>query len=240
MRKVVLYSVVMSAALACHAQVPAAPSTNVIAALPATPLAHPAPQLADAPSASRAALPDRPTSDDSPAVAFAGNWEIGVTVGGGHSFQGGLGATGDTGLFNTNVRLGYVISHEHGSGPLRGTFEYAGEITPVNVIFQQTNVYGFSVTPVIVKWNFTAAKRVVPYVEAGGGLLITASDVPVGANTLNFTPQAAVGLQIFHRPNRAVSAAVHWVHISDAYLTRFNPGIDSIQFTLGYHWWKQH
>ncbi|HYX70389.1 MAG TPA: acyloxyacyl hydrolase [Terriglobales bacterium] len=219
MRKLLLLVVVMSVALAGAAQ-----------------------QLPDAPSAQAApaaALPAAPPASSSGGAAAAsqGNWEIGVTAGGGHSIAGGVR---DTGVFNANVRLGYVLTHEHGPGALRGTFEYAGEVTPVNVIFQQTNVYGFSFTPVLLKWNFTSSPKVVPYVEIGGGVLFTTSDVPLLANNVNFTPQAAFGLQFFHKPNRAISAAVRFVHISDAGMTNFNPGINTLQFTLGYHWWKAH
>ena len=221
MRKLLLLVVVMSVALAGAAQqVPDAPSATVeaapAAALPATPPA--------APSSGAAA-------------ASKGDWEIGITAGGGHSIAGG---TRDTGVFNANLRLGYVLTREHGPGALRGTFEYAGEVTPVNVIFQQTNVYGFSFSPVILKWNFTSSQKVVPYAEIGGGVLFTSSDVPAGTNSVNFTPQAAFGLQFFHRPNRAISAAVRYVHISNAGLAAPNPGINTLQFTLGYHWWKQH
>jgi lipid A 3-O-deacylase len=215
MRKLLLLVVVMSVALACAAQeVPDAPSAqSPAAALPPTSLA--APQATNA----------------------KGSWEIGITAGGGHSVAGG---TSDTGVFNANVRFGYVLTSEHGPGVLKGTFEYAAEVTPVNVIFQQTNVYGFSFTPVLMKWNFTSGMKVVPYLEVGGGVLLTSSDVPAGTNNVNFTPQAAFGLQFFHRPDRAISAAVRYVHISSAGLAAPNPGINTVQFTLGYHWWKRH
>ena len=143
MRKTLLLLVVTSVALACAAQqLPDAPQ-------------------AEAPAAPAAAVPAPPPAPSSGAAAASqGNWEIGITAGGGHSVAGG---TSDTGVFNANVRLGYILTHEHGPGALRGTFEYAVDITPVNVIFQQTNVYGFSFTPVIMKWNFTSGQKVVPY-----------------------------------------------------------------------------
>ena len=221
MRKVALLVVMMSVALAAAAQqLPDAPS-------------------APTPDAAAAALPPVPLPPTSLAPApprYQGDWEFGITAGGGHSVAGG---TSDTGVFNANVRLGYVLTQEHGPGALKGTLEYAAEVTPVNVIFQQTNVYGFSFTPVLLKWNFTSGQKVVPYLEVGGGVLFTSSDVPAGTNDVNFTPQAAFGLQFFRRENRAVSAAVRYVHISSAGLAAPNPGINTVQFTLGYHWWKR-
>ncbi len=215
MRKLLLLAVVVSVALAGAAQ-----------------------QLPDAPSAQAPAAALPPTSIDLRAPAAGkGSWEFGITAGGGHSVAGG---TSNTGVFNANLRLGYVLTGEHGPGALKGTFEYAVEVTPVNVIFQQTNVYGFSFTPVLLKWNFTSGQKVVPYLEVGGGVLFTSSDVPAGTNDVNFTPQAAFGLQFFHRDNRAISAAVRYVHISSAGLAAPNPGINTVQVTLGYHWWKRH
>jgi len=220
MRKTLLLLVMLSVALAGAAQqLPDAPQS-------------------ESPAVPAAALPaPGPAASSGTAAASQGNWEIGVTTGGGHSIAGG---NRDTGVFNANLRLGYVLSHEHGPGALRGTFEYAVDITPVNVIFQQTNVYGFSFTPVLLKWNFTSGQKLVPYVEGGGGVLFTTSDVPAGTNSVNFTPQAAFGVQYFHRPDRAVSLAFRYVHISNAGLATPNPGINTLQFTLGYHWWKQH
>ncbi len=218
MRKAWLLAVVVSVALACAAQ-----------------------QVSDAPSAQvpAAAVPASPAPASSGAApASPGNWEIGVTAGGGHSVAGG---TSGTGVFNANLRFGYVLTHEHGPGALRGTFEYAGEVTPLNLIFQPLNTaYGFSFTPVLLKWNFTSSSKIVPYLEGGGGVLFTDKDVPSFTNSVNFTPQAAFGVQFFHRENRAISAAVRYVHISNAGLATPNPGINTLQVTLGYHWWKGH
>jgi hypothetical protein len=156
-----------------------------------------------------------------------GTWEMGVWSGGGFWVPGG---TEDTQVWNAGLRVGYLLT-DH--------FEYAVDLIPAYAIFQPVqNAFGAGFTPVIVKYNFTSGTTVAPYVEAGGGLLFTNHDVPAGTNQVNFTPQAAFGLQLFPRAKRSINLAVRYVHISNAGLSTPNPGINTVQFTVGYHWWK--
>ncbi|HXE90509.1 MAG TPA: acyloxyacyl hydrolase [Terriglobales bacterium] len=173
--------------------------------------------------------------DASLALATKGTWELGPWVGGGTSVPGGVE---DTGFFNAGFRVGRVMTGQRGPGFLRGNLEIVGEFIPAYVVFQRTTVYGFGLTPGLFKWNFTSKRRVVPYFEAGGGLLFTRTSVPEFTSTVNFTPQAAFGLQFFTREKRAWSVAARYVHISNAGLESPNPGINSVQFTLGYSWFK--
>ncbi len=156
-----------------------------------------------------------------------GTWELGIWTGGGTSVAGG---TADTQVWNAGVRVGYLFT---------GHFEYAVDLIPAYLIFQPgEDAYGGGFTPVLVKYNFVTGSKVAPYLEAGGGLLFTNHDVPFGTNAVNFTPQAAVGLQFFIHDKRSINLAARYVHISNAGLASPNPGINTIQFTLGYHWWK--
>lgn len=173
-------------------------------------------------------------AQDAPSVlARKGTWEFGPWVGGGSSVPGGVS---DTGFFNAGFRVGRVMSGQHGPGFLHGNLELAGEFIPAYVVFQDNTVYGFGFTPALFKWNFTSKRRVVPYFEAGSGLLFTRSSVPAFTSRVNFTPQAAFGLQFLTREKRAWSVAARYVHISNAGLESPNPGINSVQFTLGYSW----
>ena len=59
------------------------------------------------------------------------------------------------------------------------------------------------------------------------------------ASVWNFTPQGGVGLHYFTRPNRSVDVSANGVHISSASLGDRNPGVNaSVQFSVGYSWWK--
>jgi hypothetical protein len=136
--------------------------------------------------------------------------------------------------------------------------EVAGDVVPVTLVFQQTlqplvcnqiflpcilvrrdqTVYGAGFNPLLGKWNFTGRGRFAPYVELGGGLLFTTSDVPAFSSNVNFTPQLAIGTRFFTRERRSVSIDARYVHISNAGLSSLNPGINTVQFSLGYHWFR--
>jgi hypothetical protein len=165
-----------------------------------------------------------------------GTWELGIWTAGGHSVSGG---TADTGVWNAGVRVGKVLTDEHGSGLLRGNLEYAVDLIPVYLLaFPRQTSYAGGFDPFIVKWNFTSGRKVAPYLELGGGVLLSLDDIPPGTSNVNFMPQASFGAQIFTRQKRAVSVAAKYVHISNAGLATPNPGINTIQFAIGYHWFK--
>lgn len=162
-----------------------------------------------------------------------GTWDLGLWTGGGHGLTG---STSGTGVWSAGVRVGRVMTHEHGSGWLRGNLEWAADVIPAYVVFQNNTVYGAGLNPGFFKWNFTGGKKIAPFVELGGGLLFTRSDVPPGTSTVNFTPQVGFGMHIFTREKRAVTLTGRYVHISNAGLATPNPGINTIQFTVGYNW----
>ncbi|QHN03129.1 acyloxyacyl hydrolase [Granulicella sp. WH15] len=113
---------------------------------------------------------------------------------------------------------------------------------------------GASITPIIIRWNFARHGRFTPWAQAAGGVLWTNHKYPAYGDTTtnlntngpngdasvwNFTPQGGVGFHYFTRPNRSVDFSANAVHISSASLGDRNPGVNvSLQFTLGYTWWK--
>jgi hypothetical protein len=109
---------------------------------------------------------------------------------------------------------------------------------------------GASVTPVIFRWNFTPrTSKLKPWVQAAGGLIYTTHKFPPnaevphgtpgGTSVFNFSPQGGGGIRYFLSPSRSVDFGVNGVHISSASLGDRNPGVNaSVQFTLGYTWWK--
>ena len=116
------------------------------------------------------------------------------------------------------------------------------------------NFHGVSVTPIILRWNFARHGRITPWAQAAGGLLWTNHKFPAygdktanltinGPNgetsVWNFTPQGGVGFHYFTRPNRSIDFSANGIHISSASLGDRNPGVNaSVQFSLGYTWWK--
>lgn len=107
------------------------------------------------------------------------------------------------------------------------------------------NIPGASVTPFLLRWNFSQSdsQRVLPWLQVGGGLLWTSQKFPLnwGQNTsvVNFTPQVGGGVNIFREPKHSASLGFKFIHTSSAGLGDENPAIhDSLNFSLGYSWWK--
>lgn len=215
-------------------------------------------------------------SDAVKPLANAKSWEFGPIV------QGGKGLTDERDGFKfimAGVHVGKVMTAQMGPGWLRGNFEYAVEVYPFwqsyTPKFQRSKctgdaiVYtcsapytvggtysGASITPILLRWNFTSGHRVMPWVQGGGGVLWTNHKYPAyplpgspinfqndgpsaNASVWNFTPQGGIGIHYFLKPHRSIDLAANAVHISSASLGDRNPGVNaSVQFNIGYTWWK--
>jgi hypothetical protein len=159
-----------------------------------------------------------------------GGSEEQLWMGGGHSTSGGAR---DIGLWNAGFRYGWILTEGHGPRGLRGRFEYAVDAAPIFWFFQPGGTaFGAGVSPVVLKWNFEAGSRFVPYVEANAGFVFTSRAVPPGAWHGNFTSSGAIGTH-FLRPRGNISAEIRYMHISNANLTNYNPGINTIQVRIG-------
>jgi lipid A 3-O-deacylase len=184
-------------------------------------------------------------------------WDRGVFI------DGGFGTTGETSdhFLNAGVRIGKVLTDAAGPSILRGQFEYAAELIPYWQAFTPKETYnlitvepprqvttggtytGLSMTPIILRWNLVRWKRVMPWLQGGGGLLWTNHKFPPngprGTSVWNFEPQFGVGMHYFVKPNQAITFAANAVHISNASLGDANPGVNAtVQFQIGYTWWK--
>lgn len=157
-----------------------------------------------------------------------GAHELSFWVSGG---RGTTGRTSDTGVLIGAVRYGWVLTAPHGPGPLRGTFEAAVDAVPMFLVFQSSNAYGAGINPLVLKWNFQG-KKVAPYLELNGGTLFTTEDVPTGTSRINFTSGAALGFRFGGRA-WSPSLAIRYMHISNAGLSSPNPGVNTVQLTVG-------
>ncbi len=124
-----------------------------------------------------------------------------------------------------------------------------GQVNTTTVPFGGGTFTGVSVTPIILRWNFESRGRLVPWAQGAGGLIWTNHKYPPdylvehgdsgGTSVFNFTPQFGVGFNYFVRPKQSISFAANAIHISSASLGDRNPGVNaSVQFELGYSWWK--
>jgi lipid A 3-O-deacylase len=121
---------------------------------------------------------------------------------------------------------------------------------------------GVSITPAILRWNFAGYRRWSPWMQGAGGVVWTNHKYPafggpplnnggtsfstLGDNAANddtsvwnFTPQFGVGAHYFVSSKRSIDFGANAIHISSASLGDKNPGVNaSVQFSLGYSWWK--
>jgi len=159
-----------------------------------------------------------------------GATEVQVWTSGGHSVSGGRG---NTGIWNAGLRYGWVLTYPHGPGFLKGRFEYAIDAVPAYLIFEPRNIaYGIGLNPLNLKWNFATRGKIAPYVELSGGTLFTTSKVPPRTSGVNFTPAAALGTHILGK-EYAWALEARYLHISNAGLGDFNPGINTFEIRLG-------
>ncbi len=165
-----------------------------------------------------------------------GGHEVQVWTGGSHGFNGTQ--SGD-GVWNVGFRYGLILTALHGPGFLRGRLEYAVDAVPLLIVVQKTNTaYGVGVNPFAFKWALDTHSSVVPYLELGGGTLFTNTKVPEATSRINFTTGGALGLH-FLRSKHNISAEVRYMHISNAGLATPNPGINTIQFRVGFGLFSQ-
>jgi lipid A 3-O-deacylase len=203
------------------------------------------------------------------------DWEVGAFA------QGGVGLEDRTnfGFLSLGVRAGHMLSGPIGSGVLQGVPEYAVEVLPVwqsytpkfpqlkcpagatvasqcyGPVTAGGTYRGVSITPIVLRWNFTHGARWMPWVQAAGGVVYTTRKYPGVGNlnaadatqtgpsadtsVWNFTPQGGIGVHYFTRDRRSVDAAVNAVHISSSSLGDKNPGVNvSLMFSVGYTWWR--
>jgi hypothetical protein len=175
-------------------------------------------------------------TDGRPGPEEGGN-EVQVWAGGGHSVPGG---TRSTEAFDAGARYGWVITGPHWPWILRGRFEYAVDIVPVYMIYQpMQTAYAGGFNPLVLKWNFERHGRFSPYFELSGGALFSNKNIPKYTNTVNFSPSAALGMHILGEKYNW-SVAVRYLHISNAGLGEYNPGLNTVQVRLGVgRFWKK-
>ena len=174
-----------------------------------------------------------PTDSPVDAIRHPG-WNGGVFVGGGTTV-----ASSPSGQnFVLGIRLGRVLTNEHGSGIWRGTYEMAIDIVPLDEYWINGGQYAGGIDPLVAKWNFTHGCKNAPYVAVIGGTLFSTHNLPPGDTAqVNFTSGVEIGDQYFHKGTNSWNFAVKAYHLSNASIGNHNPGLNAnLQFMVGYTW----
>ena len=132
----------------------------------------------------------------------------------------------------TELELGYMLGGVSGKGWWRGNFEVLADGFG-SAIFQGPGSYtaGFTLW---LRYNLVPATwRVVPYVQAGGGVLSTDIDRGLVGQPFNFNLDLAAGVRFFVAKNWSVNLSCQYQHISNANTGPKNIGINSYGPILG-------
>jgi hypothetical protein len=98
-------------------------------------------------------------------------------------------------------------------------------------------VYGFAVMPVGFFAEFARRRKVHPIAEANGGIVASTEPIPIrapDATGLNFLFNFGGGVRWRAGERSAVTVGYRFLHISNAYTTAFNPGLDNNVIYVSY------
>jgi hypothetical protein len=126
-----------------------------------------------------------------------------------------------------------------GKGPIRGNLQYSIEVIPVTIMSQSSMVYAAGLSPLQLRYNFTAGRRVIPFFEIGGAILASQEKVPENTSRINFLTFGGTGVHVFVAPKTDFQIGMRFQHISNAGIADFNPGINSLYFFLGLSRFRQ-
>ncbi len=116
---------------------------------------------------------------------------------------------------------------------------YTAGIMPAAILIQPGGhaVYGFGVTPLGFTLDLARRRRVHPFFEVSGGIIASAEPIPEqhpDATGLNFLIDLGGGIRWNVGKRSALTFGYKFLHISNAFTTNFNPGVDNNVFYFGY------
>lgn len=142
-------------------------------------------------------------------------------------------------IWMAGATYGRVLSDPRGPSIFRGRLEVGFEIDPfVEVDLPHHDVYAPGITPFLWKWDFVTRHRMSPYFEIAGGGVWGVHQVVAGTTPFNFTPTVAGGTNFPCGGAGKFSCTfdVRFFHISNAGITQYNPGLNTIQVRVGFGW----
>lgn len=122
------------------------------------------------------------------------------------------------------------------------TIESTGQLISSHCVTGHETVYGGGIAPLGWKFNFRPQRRFQLFAALSGGLIASTARIPTdipGGTLFNFTAEWQLGFQRFNASrSRAWIAGYKLEHISNAFRTSVNPGIDLNVLFVGYSFFK--
>lgn len=86
---------------------------------------------------------------------------------------------------------------------------------------------------VMVRWHVIERQSLSVFTEFGVGYALFDSPVPVDGVSGDFTPRAAIGMNLALDATTSLSMQAGWLHLSNAQTGENNPGVDTLAIGLG-------
>ena len=99
---------------------------------------------------------------------------------------------------------------------------------------QRKRVYGSGLSPVGFQWDFLPLSKVQPFFSTDGGFVYFSDRVlnPDGSRWM-YTIDYGTGFNIYRHGNEAVTIGYRYQHMSNANISKHNPGADMNTFYVG-------
>ncbi|MCX7824825.1 MAG: acyloxyacyl hydrolase [Verrucomicrobiae bacterium] len=132
-------------------------------------------------------------------------------------------------------RWGYVWTDLIGDDVLGGILQGNGEVIIEGVFGVGTSgMSGWTEgLAVMYKHNFITGTRCVPFVELGNGVSMNQWGIYECNSDFEFISQVGLGVQYFFNDNWNWMLGARYHHMSNAGMTKSNPGLNNVIFTTG-------
>lgn len=114
-----------------------------------------------------------------------------------------------------------------------GSFEFLLEGFFSYITQDSKDRYAIGITP-IFRFNINKFAKVIPFIDIGGGVLITDLDPKGFGQKFNFTPQGGAGLRYEIASDQFVTFSYRFHHISNGGMAERNQSIDSGFYMIGF------
>jgi hypothetical protein len=143
-------------------------------------------------------------------------------------------------VWTAGVFAGKTIKRGVSKGWRQFDLEYGINLVPLFTYWGAATIRGGGFEPFILRFNSTHSMYgTVPFLEFAGGALFTTANLPPGnTSTFNFTARAGGGVYLGSKNRKPWEIGLHWYHISNGELAPYNPQFNSLQISIGYHWYK--
>ncbi len=162
-----------------------------------------------------------------------------MTVLGGYGFTHvGFGATrANVETVDLVVRSGRFLTSDIGRSWYRGRHGLFIEL-PVSFVSTPDVLSPMVGINFLANWTFTASRKIMPYIFAGGGLLYTDAEIPGLGSNLNGNYQSGGGFNYSINNSQYISVEYRLHHISNTGTKQPNDPLNSSKFLIGLTFYK--